>query len=432
MQVEGLGDCMVSFSGKVAEVNTYAISSASTAAKNICDVLTSLTKNEEGGNVWMTFDSATFKTKALEIGDAMIAFGDKMEGVNISSSTVQASALTTIIAQLSAIEYSGVDNFVAAIDKIAAANFDGFKEGMSKLDGLSSTGAELVSNLASGIEDNAGDITAAFSDALATAAAGIADSSASFTTAGGKLIVSLSSGIKKGEIIARLAAIYIGTSAAKSAGSHSVVNAFINAGGNVATGFARGIKLKTYVAKEAAKYMARQAIAQTKATIDSASPSKVFRKIGQYVPEGFALGIDDLGGMVKKSSKKMAENAIKGTSDAISRISDAIDSDIDAQPTIRPVLDLTDVETNARRISGLRGTPSIATLSNVGVINRMMSNRQNGVNADVISAIDNLGRKLGNISGDTYQINGITYDDGSNVSDAVKTLIRAARVERRK
>ena len=229
-----------------------------------------------------------------------------------------------------------------------------------------------------------------------------------------------------------MAAIYIGTSAAKSAGSQSVVNAFIKAGGNVATGFARGIKLKTYVAKEAAKYMARQAIAQTKATIDSASPSKVFRKIGQYVPEGFALGIDDLGGMVKKSSKKMAENAIKGTSDAISRISDTIDSDIDAQPTIRPVLDLTDVETNARRINGLLGTPSIATLSNVGSINRMMSNRQNGVNADVISAIDNLGRKLGNISGDTYQINGITYDDGSNVSDAVKTLIRAARVERRK
>ena len=432
MKVEDLGDCMVSFSGKVAEVNTSAISSASTAAKNICDVLTSLTKNEAGGNVWMTFDSATFKTKALEIGDAMIAFGAKMEGVNIYSSTVQASALTTIIAQLSTIEYSGVDDFVAAIDKIATANFDGFKEGMSKLDGISSAGAELVSSLASGIKDNAGDITAAFSDALATAAAGITDSSSSFTTAGGNLIVSLSSGIKKGKNIAKLAAAYIGISAAKTAGSHSVVNAFINAGGNVATGFAAGIKLRTYVAKEAARYMARQAIAQTKATIDSASPSKVFRKIGQYVPEGFALGIDDLGGMVKKSSKKMAENAIKGTSDAISRISNAINSDIDAQPTIRPVLDLTDVETNARRINGLLGTPSIATLSNVGTINRMMSNRQNGVNDDVISAIDNLGRKLGNISGDTYQINGITYDDGSNVSDAVKTLIRAARVERRK
>ena len=433
MQVEGLGDCMVSFSGKVAEVNTSAISSASTAAKNICDVLTALTRNEEGGNVWMAFDSATFKTKALEIGDAMIAFGDKMGGVNISSSTAQAYALTTIITQLSAIEYSGVDDFVAAIDKIATANFDGFKEGMSKLDGLSSAGAELVSSLANGIDDNAGDITAAFSDALATAAAGIADSSASFTTAGGNLIDSMSSGIKKGANKLKTAVGSVVKSAGSEARSRSVVASFENAGGNVVTGFAKGIKLKTYVAKEAAKYMARQAIAQTKATIDSASPSKVFRKIGEYVPEGFALGINDLGGVVKKSAKGMANNAIKGTSEAISRISDAINSDIDAQPTIRPVLDLTDVETNARRIKGLLGTPSIDALSKVGTVNRMMNNRQNGVtNSDVVSAIERLGSRLGNTSGDTITIGNVTYDDGSNITDAVKAIVSAARIERRR
>ena len=33
--------------------------------------------------------------------------------------------------------------------------------------------------------------------------------------------------------------------------------------------------------------------------------------------------------------------------------------------------------------------------------------------------------------GNTYQINGITYDDGSNVVGAVETLVRAARIERR-
>ena len=33
--------------------------------------------------------------------------------------------------------------------------------------------------------------------------------------------------------------------------------------------------------------------------------------------------------------------------------------------------------------------------------------------------------------GNTYQINGITYDDGSNVRDAVETLIRASLIERR-
>ena len=38
---------------------------------------------------------------------------------------------------------------------------------------------------------------------------------------------------------------------------------------------------------------------------------------------------------------------------------------------------------------------------------------------------------MGNTSSTTYQINGITYDDGSNISNAVETLVRAARMERR-
>ena len=33
--------------------------------------------------------------------------------------------------------------------------------------------------------------------------------------------------------------------------------------------------------------------------------------------------------------------------------------------------------------------------------------------------------------GDTYTIDGITYDDGSNISDAIKTLVKATRMERR-
>ena len=31
----------------------------------------------------------------------------------------------------------------------------------------------------------------------------------------------------------------------------------------------------------------------------------------------------------------------------------------------------------------------------------------------------------------SYNINGITYDDGSNIVNAVETLVRAARIERR-
>ena len=45
--------------------------------------------------------------------------------------------------------------------------------------------------------------------------------------------------------------------------------------------------------------------------------------------------------------------------------------------------------------------------------------------------IERLEKSLNNTGSTSYTINGITYDDGSNVSDAIRTLIRAVRVEGR-
>ena len=136
---------------------------------------------------------------------------------------------------------------------------------------------------------------------------------------------------------------------------------------------------------------------------------------------------------VYDSGHSLGETAVDSITATVSRIADAIDSDIDAQPTIRPVLDLSDVRAGASSIGGMFNTnPSVGVLSNVRAISSMMNGNQNGGNDDVISAIKDLGNKMSGKSGDTYQINGITYDDDSNVSDAVATLVRAVRVERRR
>ena len=45
--------------------------------------------------------------------------------------------------------------------------------------------------------------------------------------------------------------------------------------------------------------------------------------------------------------------------------------------------------------------------------------------------INKLGKKLDNVSGDSYTINGVTYDDGSNVAQTVKALTREIKVRRR-
>ena len=106
---------------------------------------------------------------------------------------------------------------------------------------------------------------------------------------------------------------------------------------------------------------------------------------------------------------------------------------MDYQPTTRPVLDLSDVRSGVGAMNGMFGiTPSVGVLANVGAISSAMSSNQNGANDDIISAIRDLSDKLSNVSGDFYNVGDVTYDDGSNVANAVKSLVRAARVERRR
>ena len=204
---------------------------------------------------------------------------------------------------------------------------------------------------------------------------------------------------------------------------------FYNAGSYLVSGFADGISENSYKAKamaEAAEEAARKALKIN-------SPSKVFIKIGGGVPEGFAKGIDKFGYYVANSIDTLSSNALNETKKAIARIADVIDADMDTQPTIRPVIDLSNVESGAAAIGGMfNNGPSVRLSANVDAINTMMTrNSQNGTNDDIVYAIDKLRKDIGNIKGDSYIIDGITYDDGSNISNAVKSLVRAARIERR-
>ena len=61
----------------------------------------------------------------------------------------------------------------------------------------------------------------------------------------------------------------------------------------------------------------------------------------------------------------------------------------------------------------------------------MNRKHQNGGNEDVVTAIDKLRKDIGNINNNSYTINGITYDNGSEVSDAIETLVRAIRMGKR-
>ena len=143
--------------------------------------------------------------------------------------------------------------------------------------------------------------------------------------------------------------------------------------------------------------------------------------------------LDDYSSKAYNSSYSVGDSARKGLANAINKISAVVDSDMELQPTIRPVMDLSEIQTGASMVSSMfNDRISIGATANLNAINATMSERiQNGGNADVVSAISKLSKQLSSNGGNTYNVNGITYDDGSNISEAVEALVRAARIERR-
>ena len=174
-----------------------------------------------------------------------------------------------------------------------------------------------------------------------------------------------------------------------------------------------------------------RALEAAKQSIDSNSPSKETYKLGTFFDQGFINGVKSLEDKIYSETYGVGDKARLGLGRAIRGVSNLISEGIDDEFTIRPVLDLSEVQSGAAAINGMLGVPSVGVAANLNAISTgMRTYRQNGGD-DIVSAIDKLGKNLGNTTGDTYNINGITYDNGSEIQEAVSTLVRAARIERR-
>ena len=182
--------------------------------------------------------------------------------------------------------------------------------------------------------------------------------------------------------------------------------------------------------------MADRVVAAAKSAFKINSPSKRFIVIGHSIIEGLSTGMTRYSGEAMSTVRSVANDTVSvmrtALNTAYEALSDIIDEDINLQPEITPILNLQDVETGSRYIQNLLGNN--LTISASGRL-ASISGLQNGVrftNSDVVQAIKELGNTIMNSpKGDTYTIDGITYDDGSNISDAIKTLVKATRMERR-
>jgi hypothetical protein len=290
-----------------------------------------------------------------------------------------------------------------------------------------SAGEDMVKGLADGIKSSSAvkdGITKVVDDAVNKAK----NASSKFTSAGKEWSNKLAQCIKSGSSGVNSAVTSVINSAVSKAKSGN--GQMRSAGASMMDGFTAGIRSKAASAAAAAAAAVSQAISAAKAKLKINSPSKVFMEIGKWTVMGMEKGLDNNAYRVSRSATNMADSAIAAMQSSISMIANAVDDSMDTQLTIRPVLDLSNVEAGARSLNGMLGGSKLsANLS--GDISRSIGTIQNGNNnRELLSAIKDLQGNVGN-HGDVYQINGITYDDGSAISSAVQTLIRAAKIERR-
>ena len=116
-------------------------------------------------------------------------------------------------------------------------------------------------------------------------------------------------------------------------------------GKNIGAGVVEGINFAgPEWVTPAVKQMMIEAYNAGKQAIDSNSPSKLFMTLGAFAGEGMAIGIQNETGEVGKSAGMLGDVALENARDMVALISRIMTEDIDAQPTIAPVLDMTNID----------------------------------------------------------------------------------------
>ena len=124
-------------------------------------------------------------------------------------------------------------------------------------------------------------------------------------------------------------------------------------GRQIVRGLEQGVQDEKPNFLETLTQMALDSIQAVEDTLEIESPSKVFRRLGNFTGLGFIKGITDYADKSYLAGSAVAEEAKGGLSDAIRAVSEFINSGIDVQPTIRPVLDLTNLTNDVGLIDGL-------------------------------------------------------------------------------
>ena len=222
-------------------------------------------------------------------------------------------------------------------------------------------GKELFTNVKDGIANVASNVINKGKEVISNVVSAVANKAGEFRAKGRELFEKLKDGIgsmlssikNKGEEI---------INGVKNAITNKV-SSFTQIGRDIINGMLGGISEKAGALYRAGSNLASNFISSVKNKLNSHSPSKVFMQIGRDVDNGLIIGMNEYANKVEKASEGLGDASINGMKDALNSASELLNNSVDSDLTIKPILDLSDVEAGASQIGDLLNTDTTYSLA---------------------------------------------------------------------
>ena len=325
---------------------------------------------------------------------------------------------------------SGIKNIGKTIKEVGSAALNGIKDFLgihSPSRKFKEVGKYSIEGFVGGIKDKVGAVGSAITNVAKNAVSNISNKVTSFKNSGVKVMTSAVSGMKSKLSSAKSAAASVVNGAVDSI--KNKVSSFKTVGSNVISGFISGLKSKISSVATSAANMAKSALNAAKRALGINSPSKEFQEVGMYSNEGFAAGLTKFAGAVKSSAAGVGETALASLKSTMGNISDVINGEVNASPSIRPVLDLSNIRAGSNQIAGMFGQQnailagatigvSSADMNNLASIAAKMQGFTGSDNSDIVDAISVLRGDVGLLAEAMSKLQ-IIMDSGTVVGELI-------------
>lgn len=386
------GSGIKSYSDSISGIDTGIMSSVITQVNRLVEMAKGMAELDTSG-------MSGFSTALIQLGNNGIdgfinAFTDASGRVTsaatsmlttfINAANAQKSNLTSTFTTMMQAVLTTLTNYQTQFNTAGSTLMTKFISGIKSQDGNTKTaitniisgcitainnkqtqfntsGANLMIKLIAGVKSKDYETRNAFVNILSSCLTAIANKYLEFQNAGMQCMIKFIAGVK--EKAEEVKTAFTGNLNASVTAIRDYHDQFKQAGAYLVEGFADGISENTYRAEAKARAMARAAAEAAEDELDEHSPSRVGYHIGDFFGLGFVNAIGTYAVKAYNASAEMADSAKTGLGNAIAKVKDMIDNGVDGQPTIRPILDLSDVEEKSHRLNTLFSRSQALTVS---------------------------------------------------------------------